>query len=400
MKRNKLLMLGLTGVLMLAGCGKTEAERQEEQYESMTEADVLEKVEAIEQQEIQEQATEVTQQTDGYKHYDKAAGWKEGEADLGAVQVDDVIYSCSMTMDDFLQAINSSEVEYKFDYNPDKMMAFGDAEEIMIHRDGMEWFSVTFGNTISEGIIPLSEAIIGSITIRDAAKDYCRFVDGTIGSSLMGMSYSDAKAIVDKYPRGMVALNESSVLLDDGTDAFLLEYTFQDGIMYMEGQEGFFSLQPWWIRLYADRNTGTVTKVEYWSYINGGWIGIPENAVVSMKDLPQDVFESLVDEVASHWNVECTEYKAIGDCRHQDSGFMHYQTNILFFELTKEDGTTSYTKIPFDMLTFDSTTNTIDYSGKGGEVYAEEFDSIDAMLEKEVGGESTLYVGNITMNWY
>ena len=112
-----------------------------------------------------------------------------------AIQIDDIVYALDKnitTTYDFFGFLTKSEVDYTYDYNPNKLLAPYEYDFISIYRDGMEWINITIGNN-SSNTISFSDAEVLEINYTENAMYFCRYFDGNIShEDILNMSYNDA----------------------------------------------------------------------------------------------------------------------------------------------------------------------------------------------------------------
>lgn len=112
-----------------------------------------------------------------------------------AIQIDDIVYALGKnitTTNDFFELLTKSEVDYTYNYNPDKLLAPHEYDFISIYRDDMEWIGITVINN-SSNTISFSDAEVLEINYTENAMYFCRYFDGNIShADILNMSYRDA----------------------------------------------------------------------------------------------------------------------------------------------------------------------------------------------------------------
>ena len=120
------------------------------------------------------------------------AGWKKVKVSDRAVQIDDVLYEPGFLMSDFMKKVKSSSIKYEYDYNSKALVEGKKFSKLEIYRDGNEWFTIHVIN-LSEESANLKDCVVASIEVEDAAKLYCRYIDGRSYEDIMKMSVDEVK---------------------------------------------------------------------------------------------------------------------------------------------------------------------------------------------------------------
>ena len=128
--------------------------------------------------------------------FPKDAGWENVSVNF-AVQIDDVIYTPGLSVSECMAIIDSSAVDYTYEYSPNRLMAGREKYTLSVYRNQAEWFMVQVynpWNTTKE----LAEVLVDKIIPSEDALNYCYFIDGRSYMDIMQMSYSDIKKLAEE----------------------------------------------------------------------------------------------------------------------------------------------------------------------------------------------------------
>lgn len=137
---------------------------------------------------------ETEQKTVKAKLFKADKGWKNVQITDRAVQIDDVLYEPGFTVEDVMKKVESSSVKYEYDYSDKSLVGGKEFDKIEISRDGVNWFTIRVLN-VSEDSASFKSCVVSSIVVEDAAKPYCRFIDGRSYEDIMKMSIDDVKEL-------------------------------------------------------------------------------------------------------------------------------------------------------------------------------------------------------------
>lgn len=133
----------------------------------------------------------------GYEVYPRSEQWDLFGLTFydKAIQIDDTVYALDINITDtesFFFYLELSDIEYTYDYNPDKLLAAYQSEDITIYRDGMEWIDLYVCN-LCDSTVPLSRAKVSNIWYTEYSQYYCRYFGGSIShADILNMSYTEA----------------------------------------------------------------------------------------------------------------------------------------------------------------------------------------------------------------
>ena len=190
------LMLGMTG------CGSTGNDGA---TENTDETSLIEKTDGGEESASEAESGSEEAESADYKTYDVKSEWSEVEPHEGYVQIDDVLYPGSeISADEFIKLVDSSEVDYEYDYDSSKTLEPDASESIIVNRNGQKWFSAEFENQTDEKIT-LGEVTQVKITpAAEGAMKYSRFIDGTSYDDFVRMNHDECvdyfKNLEEKFP--------------------------------------------------------------------------------------------------------------------------------------------------------------------------------------------------------
>lgn len=211
-KRLILIILCIITTFSLCACGKTEEEKELEAFEEeladieeelglegdslweeMMEEEIAYEKERIEKEKEEEK---IEDKINSYDKYEAVEEWKNVDPCEMAIQIDDQLYVCGSTVKDILEQINSSEVEYTYDVNLDKLIKAKDLENITIYREGIEWFRI-FSINITDETGSLGDNVVVSINAEQEAYPCSRFIDGRSYDDILTLSYNDVLDLKD-----------------------------------------------------------------------------------------------------------------------------------------------------------------------------------------------------------
>ena len=198
-------------IMCILGCMFVGCQKDTVQYINPTEApnsgneqefDFEDDEELEDSQEYEEDVQPSKSPTEKYKHFDADEGWKELTGYEYAVQVDDVLYIPGITAEEFIDKVETSSIEYTYEYNGNRLVSRHEKVEINICRDGSNWFSVVVCN-FEEETKSLSEALLFKIIPSDKALSFSRFIDGRSYEEILQMSYTDVQKLAEEKFSGV-----------------------------------------------------------------------------------------------------------------------------------------------------------------------------------------------------
>ncbi|MBR6537754.1 MAG: hypothetical protein IKT67_11215 [Lachnospiraceae bacterium] len=288
------------------------------------------------------------------KKFDKSIEWGKYIISHQAIQIEDTVYAPGVFVDDFITTVESSEIEYSYDYLPGELVCGKESKTIIVYRDTEKWFEANAIN-VSDKTIALSECIIDRIKTYEAAQEYCYIMDGRTYDELLSLSYTEVKALAEEvFP--FYELTEETVEAN-GKDLILLNYDgSKDGILVNAKRvTGYLIKSGFNLCFYIDKTTSQVVDFEYKHWNGSMWVECPPSVVAYFKDMTEDEYNSLVAETQEQVQNKyvCEEVTVVGSCFKQNGGWSFYNDMddgvILYpydlctvFELKKADGTVSY----------------------------------------------------------
>lgn len=263
-KMKRVLLWGIMLAMMLGmmGCGKSEREKKAEQ---LAENFGMTTEEAEEMVDMFSMETDTTNKTaeefeveKEYQRYDAVDEWKDIVLEDLAVQIDDVLYCPGTTTKEIMALVDSSAVNYTYDYNADRLIGTdmgSNYDKITIYRDGTEWFDIHVWNTYKE-TTSLSEVMVTSVLPCEAAKKYCYFLTGISYEEMLGMSYADVKTWIKSiFP-------EKSKIEEDSGGNYIRLSVKQECLLKKAEEMGFFVKKSPSYRFYIDKDTSKLASFE------------------------------------------------------------------------------------------------------------------------------------------
>ncbi len=199
-----LIILGLTVISLLSGCGKSEKDLAKEYYQEelgLTEEEADEVADFVfSDSEFTGDSDETEEDADIEKeleHFPVSPEWKNHDISDYVIQIDDSLYETGILVADFMKIVEASAANYTYEYNPDKLVNKGDGNTVIdVYREGELWFTVETWNFFG-GTISLAEIPVKRIVLQDKTYEYCYFIDGRSYEDIMQMKYKDILALMD-----------------------------------------------------------------------------------------------------------------------------------------------------------------------------------------------------------
>lgn len=352
MKRVLFLGMMITMMLGLTGCGKSEREKKAEQLAEdwgMT----TEQAEAVMDMFPMETETNSTNKSaeesdkeKEYQHYSAVDEWKDIVIEDLAVQIDDILYRPGTTTKEIMALVDSSAVDYTYDYNADRLLGtdiLSNYDKITIYRDGMEWFVIHALNINNEAT-PLSEAMVTNVLPCDEAKKYCYFLMGISFEEMRGMSYTDVKAWVKEiFPEG-------SEIEEDSSGNNIRINVKQEFLLKKAEEMGLFVKKTAVFSFYIDKDTSNLADFD---------MGFPSTNYMEMmtpisllSELSADEQAQLIQSAQDYvsQNYTCNNMTVVGNCfqvGEQQISFvfdsvLRFYNFCTVFEFVGEDGNKQY----------------------------------------------------------
>lgn len=270
--------------------------------------------------------------------FPKAAGWENISINNYATQIDDVLYVPGISVPEFIALVESSSIEYTYEYNENRLVMSKEYLTIPVFRDGQLWFEAGVFN-FEEVTKPLKELYIRSFIVSPASLDYSYWLDGVSYQEIKEMSYSEVVTnISEKYGRPIED--------DHPTKSNILVITlFSDQIsptgdytLYNEYAHYQFSI---------NKDTGKVESLElaikdkkYFDYDKYKYTPIKLSAINSFAECTPEELDTLAKKVIT-------------------STSLVYSTNIVGYCLAKEE--TSQDTVSLIIVVGDSLFSYVEY---------------------------------------
>ncbi|MBR6638698.1 MAG: hypothetical protein IKK96_07545, partial [Lachnospiraceae bacterium] len=147
----KIKILFVMGVLacMFVGCQKEGVQQINSSELPNTESEQRHDSDNFEWQGDDEKGEDVQpteSPIENRKHFEAAEGWKDLSGYEYAVQVEDVLYIPGITTEEIIDKVESSSIEYTYEYNGNRLVSKNEEVEISVYRDGKAWFSIIARN--------------------------------------------------------------------------------------------------------------------------------------------------------------------------------------------------------------------------------------------------------------
>ena len=304
-KRGLLLLLVLTIAASVMACGKSKEEKELEEFanelgvevddlsefeKALIEEEIAYQKEKEEKEKLEEQQQE---SIESFGLFDAVSEWANYKPEDAVIQIDDVFYVPGCTVEEIIQQVEDSAIEYSFEYNPDKLVTSKNKEVIKVMRDGIDWFSIeTFNFTAETG--SLKNNFVTAIVPTKDAYSCVRILDGRSVDEFIGLPYEE----VLKF-KGTI-FNETSWLYAEkpgfGRD--------EEGNSYDTLVEEFTLIYP-----YVNQQllrSGFDTQVStYYSFIINSNTGVVENVNINFT-------------MTSYQETEVTYYDALSEVKTED----------------------------------------------------------------------------------
>lgn len=258
----------LSAFLLTTGCGgagSSVSENVEDKIASMTDSEIESAInsgaEKLDESVISDGGAAESSKSDAeqpYKHYEADPGWSGLTIADRAIQIDDVLYVPGMPASDFMELVESSEVEYTYEYNKDRLVSSKKFEKITIQRNGEDWIRASAVNPYGE-TKSLSELPVIYIEPAKNAREYTYQLDGRSYNSILEMTYNDVKALGETIFSGAKFSEENE------TNSIRLNYNFSiwdKEVMKTENTEwtGFRLYVSHSYSFYVSKDTSKVTQ--------------------------------------------------------------------------------------------------------------------------------------------
>ena len=226
--------------ISLSGCGKSEKDQAADFYENelgLSEDEADELADA----NLGDGKTEETVSAE--------------ETVLAGETVEDVP---GVSAADFMAAVESSSIDYTYEYNAGKLATGKDIEKITIYRDGEAWINTSVVNIFDE-TTALSELPVLRVEVCPAALNYAYFLDGISYNDILAMNYTDLKNYAEsRFPE--YTFKESSTKVNN-IECISLQYNgLPDAVLKRTEWTGCSITANMFYTFYIDKNTSQVVK--------------------------------------------------------------------------------------------------------------------------------------------
>ena len=130
------------------------------------------------------------------KEYPADSRWASSSVKDRHIQIDDIFLTPGFPLADIMSEVEASDMNFSYEYNPEKLVAKNSSEDIQIMYQGVEWFTIQAYNP-TDDIESLQDTVVVYIRPSDQAKPYIRVADGRTIEEITSMSYTDVLALKD-----------------------------------------------------------------------------------------------------------------------------------------------------------------------------------------------------------
>lgn len=333
--KKKLLCVILTGLCMasLIACGKSERDQAAEYYQdelgfSEEEAEELADAfygdESVQTGNSQDAGSEEEEDTSTveFERYPADPSWGNYSISDKVIQVDDVMYIVGCSLDEMIQKIENSDVDYTYEYDANAEVHPKTHESLTIYREGQEWVTITYLNLYDEWR-PAGESVAVGYELSDMAYEYGYFINGMSYQDILAMRDTDIEDLFVDYEKSYSGLEyEMDKAVDAEWTGYDIERTFQYCFEY-------------------DRDTYYITKMRINTGTGSTWKEIDYNQVMhqvtDLDCLDEAAMEALKEEAVTvfledYWNQQVfhnTSAECIGYYVGSQSSFNGWEFIIL-----------------------------------------------------------------------
>ena len=183
-----------------------------------------------------------------------------------AIQIEDMFFYTGMLGSEVVEAVANSADTALISIDGNKLIEAdeeeyvwsGETQKITYYRGEEPWFDVYVRN-YSGSLLPYNECLVSLVMPKEAAKEYCRFIDGTYTFDLMKeLKYTEFDSFADKLGRlGYSASQEGNAWII--TNDF--EHSMASVMKNSEVKSIYWTWQPAQIELNINLDTGFVEDV-------------------------------------------------------------------------------------------------------------------------------------------
>lgn len=195
--------------------------------------------------------------------FDAVEEWNDVEMRDYAIQVDNTLYTCTVTVGELLEKFENSNQPYFYEINPDALMSKRDTKDLRIgrHIDGNyhNWLIIHTYNPFDE-TTPLSKCPVTFIEVCEDALPYTRFIDGKSYSDLISMTYQEVIDYMKECEKEIqfFSWNEANETSNKRGGKFItIKFGLSDKGYYVEGDGYSFELSRCY-EFFIDKDTGKV----------------------------------------------------------------------------------------------------------------------------------------------
>lgn len=194
MKKNLAILLVITMMFCLIGCGKREESADVQASDNTSfkiQVDPI--INRDDDSETEEVDEEIVEEPIKYSCMDEI---KTASPDSGLVQIDDMLFQYGAKFSEVAREIEQSECIYEAEYNVLSVVPAGEEVGIRFYKDGNQYFTICVENRESE-TIELNDCIVSSIRALNASMGNAYYA----GFSDDEMTYNTVKSVMkDKEP--------------------------------------------------------------------------------------------------------------------------------------------------------------------------------------------------------
>ena len=298
MKTIGALFVSVLTILSLAGCGNEKGKDETKGKTVWDERDY--EIETPNEDIVKEDGNEDSDEDSKEEKkedivFDAVEEWACVTYSDRAIQIDDVLYTPGVSVADFIAKVESSSIEYEYEYHADKLMNNRDKEVISFFKNGEEWFSVSAFN-IFEDTTVLSDVVVVTIDIADAANPYVRYLDGRTFDEILEMRYSDVIQLDESAFGDYFTSPEEETITHDDVECICIQYRSNDGYLpnVVEWSDYEVNLN-YWLAFYVSKDTSEVIDFEV-TYAYAYSSGLSDGGyLTSLSDLSDDMILTMID---------------------------------------------------------------------------------------------------------
>lgn len=333
--KKKLLCVVLTGLCMasLIACGKSERDQAAEYYQDelgFSEEEAEELADAFYGDESGQTGssqdagseTEEDVSTVEFERYPADPSWGNYTISDKVIQVDDVMYIAGCTLDEAIQKIADSDVDYTYEYDPNAEVHPKTDESLTIYRGGQEWVTILYLNPYDEWR-PAGESVVVGYELSDMAYEYGYFINGMSYQDILAMRDTDIEDLFADYTKSYSGLEYAmNKAVDAEWTGYDINRMFQYSFEY-------------------DRDTYYITKMRIDTGGCSTWSEIDYNQIMhqvtDLDCLDEAAMEALKEEAVTvyledYWNQQVfhnTSAECIGYFVGSKSSFYGYEFIII-----------------------------------------------------------------------